>query len=177
MNVNVNGETENNDPLTVNGNRATPLHRAAFAGATATMSLLLQEPTCDVMARDKSFGDLKTPLHKAAAGGRYLAIQLLVQELRERNLLPVALAATDATNRTPLQVAKDYRYCSRHEEERESVARWDEVAGGPADWHKCVALLQAADFDLAKGSSSSVHGTFLKGDLPLPPLHLSTNVL
>ena len=36
---------------------------------------------CNLLARDRSFGDYMTPLHKAAAGGRYLAVKLLLDKL------------------------------------------------------------------------------------------------
>jgi hypothetical protein len=86
--VSVEGELQSNSTTRCCG--ATPLHRAAFSGATATMKILLDwnstEPDknssssvynkkqCDVLAKDLSIGDEFTPLHKAAAGGRYLAV-------------------------------------------------------------------------------------------------------
>lgn len=150
---------------------ATPLHRAAFAGAIATMGLLLQEQRCNLLARDGSFGDLRTPLHKAAAGGRYLAVQLLVDELRRRHLLKVALEATDSSAQTPLQVAQDI--IPREDEEHESIARWDSVAGGVPDWHKCVAILQAAESSSERPPLSEP-SKLLVESLPLPPVHLAT---
>jgi ankyrin repeat protein len=153
-------------------NVAAPLHRAAFSGATATMRLLLQEKNCNLFVQDTSFGDLKTPLHKASAGGRYLAVQLLLEELGTRGQLHTALRAKDSSSRTPLQVAQEL--CPREEQERESVARWDVVAGGVADWTKCRALLRDAETNNEnKGQTSETtqEGT---GSLPSPPLHLST---
>jgi hypothetical protein len=95
-----------------------------------------------LLAPDTSFGDLRTPLHKAAAGGRYLAVQLLLDALRDHALLHVALATQDHSHATPLRVAQQLQ--ARQRDERQSVARWDQVAGGVADWTKCVALLEAA---------------------------------
>ena len=168
--VNVNGVCDNADPLASDKyNTATPLHRASFAGATATMRLLLLEQDCDILARDNSFGDQKTPLHKAAAGGRYLAIQLLLEHLRGRGLLAEALMILDSSSRTPLQVAQDFLPCQ--DNERESVARWDVIAGGIADWTKCVALLEIAS------RSASLHRSVAvtyKDTLPLPPQILSS---
>jgi Ankyrin repeats (3 copies) len=162
--VNVNGEDDKNDAF--ERKTATPLHRAAFSGATATMQLLLHEQGCDLLARDNSFGDRKTPLHKAAAGGRYMAIQLLLDELRRRGQLDEAIRILDSSSRTPLQVARDF--LPRQHSERESVARWDTIAGCVADWAKCVALLE----NVAR------HGWKRKDALPpLPPECTSMNHL
>jgi hypothetical protein len=127
---------------------ATPLHRAAFSGAVASMRILLQH-SANLFAKDTSFNDDMTPLHKTAAGGRYLAVQLLLEALRAggnasngRSMLSEALDAKDGRNRTPLDVAKQSNKIEQTE--RESVARWDQVAGGVADWGKCVQLLSAA---------------------------------
>ena len=152
---------------------ATPLHRAAFSGATASMRVLLESTECNLLAKDSSFGDQMTPLHKAAAGGRYLAVQLLLEALQQkdneafadrnagsmsiRNInisalshersfeskLSLALKAKDKWNRTPLGVALELRQIQ--DDERQSVARWDAVAGGVADWNKCVELLTKAE--------------------------------
>lgn len=163
----------------------TPLHRAAFSGATASMRVLLEwnkdeidddirfekadittvattESTtilrqrlerkrCDLLAKDTSFGDQSTPLHKAAAGGRYLSIYLLLKAMKERenhqmelsssfSLLQYGLLSKDKFGRTPLDVAK--YYLSIQDTERPAVSRWDAVAGGTADWNKCVNILQ-----------------------------------
>lgn len=142
-----NDEANYSSPTTTTEQRvATPLHRAAFSGATATMRLLLQEKNCNLLAKDTSFGDLKTPLHKASAGGRYLSVQLLLEELRIRGQLQTALQAKDFSSLTPLQVAEEIvsRPGGGEGEERESLARWDVVAGGVADWSKCISLLRAA---------------------------------
>ncbi len=123
---------------------ATPLHRASFSGAVATMRLLLEHGG-DMLATDASFGDLGTPLHKAAAGGRYLAVHLLLESLRNDSqirLFDQVLLAKDAAGRRALDVAIEME--QRNDEERVNVKRWDEVAGGPADWGKCVRLLQGA---------------------------------
>jgi hypothetical protein len=145
------------DPNDNDGNkrqrkRATPLHRASFSGAVATMQLLLQDTVCHVMARDFSFGDLRTPLHKAAAGGRPLAVQLLIETLRSRGLLEEALLCVDSCGLTPLQVAVATTTSSQNDndnsslqQQRQSVARWDSVAGSHADWKACVQLLQNAE--------------------------------
>jgi hypothetical protein len=153
------------------GTGATPLHRASFSGAVATMRVLLHQSSeisdsdCDMLlARDTSFGDEMTPLHKAAAGGRYLGVQLLLEVLREQttlkqdaaatattttntSLFRQALQARDKCQRTPLDVAIELR--RRQEEERQSVARWDQVAGGVADWGKCIELLRAAEAEIS----------------------------
>ena len=140
----------------------TPLHRASFSGAIATMKLLL-EKQANLLARDESFGDMRTPLHKAAAGGRYLAVALLLDALREQSssqlpsqaqshhsLLKAALSALDRNQQTPLQVARD---CQRNQQqERQSVARWDIIAGGAADWDACISLLTDAAQELEVSS-------------------------
>jgi hypothetical protein len=154
-----------------NGGRFTPLHRAAFSGSVATIRIILawEALPCDLLARDTSFGDRMTPLHKAAGGGRYMAVQLLLEALRNRSIyssavssdnlssnsgsnsgfngrqssLELGLKSKDSMGRTPLVVAIDLS--KNQEEERESVARWDAVAGGVADWQKCTQLLRAAE--------------------------------
>jgi len=140
-----NNNNYNNSKTTVNAaaGGATPLHRASFSGAVATMRLLLEVPGCDLLARDTSFGDLQTPLHKACAGGRYLAVQLLLEALAARVLLEPALQLRDAAGQTPLQVAQ--AKLENAEQERRNVVRWDSVAGGVADWEMCVQLLEQFD--------------------------------
>jgi len=133
-----------------------------------TNSEMSDDPTnttprhCDILARDTSFGDESTPLHKAAAGGRYLAVYMILEALKERDAVivtraadsidepPVAsqkfpwlqhgLRAKDKHGRTPLDVA--HHFLTIQDTERDAVARWDAVAGGPADWEKCVRLLE-----------------------------------
>lgn len=138
---------------------ATPLHRASFSGAVSSIGLLLQQ-NANLLAKDVSFNDHMTPLHKAAAGGRYLAVQLLIQTLRSRGgssegrtLLAEALEAKDSAGRTPIDIAKEYSLVQ--ETEKDSVARWDQVAGGEADWVKCSRLLTAAANALNISSESS----------------------
>ena len=133
----------NNNNANANAGGATPLHRASFSGSVATMQLLLEtSSSCDddLLAPDTSFGDRQTPLHKAAAGGRYLAVQLLLEALAERSLTQQALHLKDAAGLTPLQVARQKQ--QRADEEGRRVVRWDSVAGGAADWDKCVQLLE-----------------------------------
>lgn len=128
---------------------ATPLHRASFSGAVVTMRLLL-EYGADILATDASFGDLQTPLHKAAAGGRHLAVYLLLESLRKdaHQKFEQALFTKDAAGRTALDVAQQIEL--KQEEERVSVKRWDDISGGPANWEKCVCMLQAAMDELAE---------------------------
>ena len=152
---------------------ATPLHRASFSGATAAMRVLIEWAAgrrdssnsnininrtgnkdlreALLLARDTSFGDQATPLHKAAAGGRYLAVQLLIDTIREipvdenrprSSILQKSLEMKDASNRTPIDVAR--RYAAMQDTEQQAVARWDEVAGGKADWVKVVKILEHA---------------------------------
>ena len=150
---------------------ATPLHRASFSGAIATMKILLDWGTspssssqCDILAVDNSFGDLMTPLHKATRGGRYMAVKLLIESLRNHSdhrhelreysqgnhsrndagvsLVDRGLNSVDRSGRTPLDIA--LHYIKIQDQERESVARWDEVAGCRADWYKCAQLLRTA---------------------------------
>jgi hypothetical protein len=139
---------------------STPLHRAAFSGATAAMKVLLDwkaTSRCDLLARDTSYGDNATPLHKAASGGRYLAVHLLLKEFEWQDLdtsitnqdpctgdslLTRGLCAKDKEGRTPLDVAN--YYFNIQDTERKAVAHWDGIAGGIADWGKCVQLLASA---------------------------------
>ena len=122
---------------------ATPLHRASFSGAIGTMRVLLEQPDCDLFLPDTSFGDCRIALHKAAAGGRYLAVQLLLAVHVQRGTLPRALRARDANHQTPLEVGQSM--VPQQVKERQSVARWDMVAGGNvADWTLCVRILEQA---------------------------------
>jgi hypothetical protein len=121
---------------------ASPLHRACYSGAVACISLFIEEPSCDLLVADTSFGDLQTPLHKSASGGRYLAVRLLLEALAQRDLLRDAVTKIDAAGMTPLDVAREKRKTS--EIERQTVVRWNIVAGGPPDWNKCVLLLENA---------------------------------
>ena len=149
----------------------TPLHRASFSGAVTSMKLLLDHFSDQnqlsqiILAQDKSFGDLMTPLHKAAAGGRYLAVQLLLQTLSSlpsssssSPLYKLALNARDSQNRTPLDVAKEQLQKDYDGSERKSVARWDQVAGGIADWNKCVQLLSTATTTAATTAAVTTTG-------------------
>jgi hypothetical protein len=133
----------------------TPLHRAAFSGATGTIKILLEwtKPRCNLLAVDTSYGDYSTPLHKATAGGRYLAVHLLIEELKKRSLVKQALVAKDKFNRTPLGVA--YHFHKIQDTERNSVARWDGIAGGVADWGKCVQLLENAESECPTGDDDN----------------------
>ncbi|KAL7573069.1 hypothetical protein ACA910_018756 [Epithemia clementina (nom. ined.)] len=134
---------------------ATPLHRASFSGAVATMHLLLtttnnnynynnnNKNCCHLLIPDYSFGDGQTPLHKAVSGGRPLALQLLLDAHRQQNSLREALTVVDAAGRTCLQLAQDLvNQC--YSLERARVARWNAVAGGEPDWKQCRQLLQNA---------------------------------
>lgn len=130
---------------------ATPLHRASFSGAISSMQILLSGTTpqtqADLLAKDTSFGDKKTPLHKAVAGGRPLGVQLLMNTLQIRSMLQEALQTTDVSGLTPLELAKQYTSMDSEalEVERQSVRRWDVVAGGEeADWDTCQRLLEGA---------------------------------
>ena len=131
---------------------ATPLHRASFSGAISSMQILLSWGTtpqtqADLLAKDTSFGDKKTPLHKAVAGGRPLGVQLLMNTLQIRSMLQEALQTTDVSGLTPLELAKQYTSMDSEalEVERQSVRRWDVVAGGEeADWDTCQRLLEGA---------------------------------
>lgn len=160
------------------GYGATPLHRASYSGAVSTMRILLEEKWhCDTLARDLSFGDKMTPLHKAAAGGRYLAVKLLLDTMRlGRNnggssMLQQGLGALDSVGRTPLDIALEL--CKNQEEEQQSVRRWDVVAGGAADWERCVQLLRSAENEVRLPGESSTKFPSRTLVLPMLPKHLS----
>jgi len=152
-----NYEEENNTGVS----GATPLHRASFSGAISSMQILLSwgssgggggsstmnKRQANMLALDTSFGDKKTPLHKAVAGGRPLAVQLLINELQKRNIIQEAMQTKDAAGKTPLQLARQYTSMNEEEleNEKQSVRRWDVVAGNEnADWHTCLRLLEGA---------------------------------
>jgi len=142
---------------------ASPLHRAAFSGAVGCMFALIAwgrgdgtggrgRSCASLLAGDTSFGDRKTPLHKAVAGGRPLAVRLLLDALARDRLLDEALRIEDASGRTVLDYRRHFLSMDEKEteQERQSVRRWDAVAGGtPADWISCCRLL-----DLAAGDPS-----------------------
>jgi hypothetical protein len=132
------------------------------------MSLLIEHPSCDLLVADKSFGDLQTPLHKSASGGRYLAVKLLLEALTKRNLLREAVTRKDADGMSPLDVAIEKR--TRSEMERQTVVRWNSVAGGLPDWNKCVLLLENAASKLIPMNSTCM----TKPALSLPD-HLDRN--
>lgn len=156
-------------PKSKGGCGATPLHRCSYSGAVSTMKVLLEwhdksdaSNACDLLAKDESFGDEMTPLHKACAGGRFRAAQLLLNHVCDRLIVEgdcekysVAhaeaqrakvsqlLHAKDAYSRTPRDVARGM--VKHNTTERGNVARWDAVAGGKADWEKCISLLETAE--------------------------------
>ena len=139
--------------------------------ASRTSPSKLQEA---LLARDTSFGDKRTPLHKAAAGGRFLAVQLLLETaaagdegqgtsdrdndetpMHYGSLLAQVLTARDASNMTALEVALHEQQIEAQERQinngelavtqhQQSVARWNNVAGGPPNWATCVDLLKFA---------------------------------
>jgi len=130
-------------------NSCSPLHRASYSGAVATLQLLLwhyeqsgnnnnfiSNPDW-LLQPDTSFGDNRTPLHKAAESGRYLAIQLLLQGLDKYGLVHNALTALDAAGQTPLHVAQAYAQ-QQLAQTISMSSRWNVVAGGSPDWIKCV---------------------------------------
>ena len=152
---------------------ATPLHRASFSGAVATMRLLIHA-NAHLMAKDVSFGDTMTPLHKAMAGGRPLAVQLLIDALRVRQKLKEALITVDSYNRTPLQVGLKILQ-GVQKQERENVQRWDEIAGGPADWGQCVQLLQSANQNENSNTSNTFMDSSSLSDIPRNSLVLESS--
>ncbi|KAL9186388.1 hypothetical protein ACHAXT_005626 [Thalassiosira profunda] len=150
---------------------ATPLHRAAFSGAVSSMQILLSwgdgdadgrnERRANLLAQDASFGDQKTPLHKAVAGGRPLAVQLLLNALTRRGLQAEALEIRDASGLTPLELARQFASLDPEEveHEKQSLRRWDVVAGGSAaDWDACLQLLEgaASSISVAEEGTASV---------------------
>jgi Ankyrin repeats (3 copies) len=155
-----------NDIYKVSG--VTPLHRACFSGATSSVRLLLDHIITIVNKNrnksrnhsissilslpDTSFNDYQTPLHKCASGGRYLVVQLLLDfifqydndgrisdhDAQSSTIVELLLMAQDAIGRTPLDVAREKQ--QQQNLERQSVQRWDTIAGGCADWDICVQV-------------------------------------
>jgi len=185
------------------------------ANRVTASSTLLKEKFCDLLARDTSFGDESTPLHKAVAGGRYLAVHMLLESFKERDeirakrskctihelsrmpkpsWLQRGLLAKNRDGQTPLDLA--HHFFNIQATERDAVARWDAIAGGPADWGKCVRLLENAiatnEFD-NKGMVSKTAGPKAGGTdefpnsrpisvvnrrvLPRLPFHLTNGVM
>jgi Ankyrin repeats (3 copies) len=142
----------------------SPLHRACFSGAIESLRLLLPHFDDDpygILLPDSSFNDFQTPLHKCASGGRYLALQLLLDYIFRHNqlhdavstansnpisLVELVLFIKDARGQTPLDVAREKQ--SHQMEELLNVRRWDVVAGGPADWDRCVEVRNGSSSDL-----------------------------
>jgi hypothetical protein len=62
---------------------------------------------------------------------------------KKSSWLQCGLEARDKYGRTSLDVATHFREIQ--DTERAAVARWDAVAGGLADWEKCIQLLQNAN--------------------------------
>lgn len=132
---------------TIKPNAATPLHRACYSGAIGCIQLLLDHDA-SLLARDNSFFDEMTPLHKAVKGGRFLAVAVIVNFCKKMNndagefdfnLLRQILMAKDASDRTPLELARELE--SLGEKEILSLRRWDSVAGGTASFSKCIDIL------------------------------------
>eukprot|EP00957_Ditylum_brightwellii_P172089 13101252-Ditylum_brightwellii.AAC.1 len=93
-------------------------------------------------------------------------------------MLYVALKTKDSLGRTPLAVSREI--LPRSDEERESVQRWDAVAGCPPDWGRCVDLLEAAEEDVnikrenqgRTGEGSIIAENYVttnSSTLPMPP--------
>ena len=149
-------QSENDNIYKVGG--VTPFHRACFSGATSTVRLLLDHIititknnsnssnntiSSILSLPDTIFNDYQTPLHKCASGSRYLVVQLLLDFILEHDDTPSACALTlllakDAFGRTPLDVAREKQ--QQQNIERQSVQRWDTIAGGYADWNICVQV-------------------------------------
>jgi len=144
---------------TVKPNTATPLHRACYSGAIGCIQLLLDHDA-SLLARDNSFFDEMTPLHKAVKGGRFLAVAVIVNFSQKHNnsiagefdlnLLRQILRAKDASDRTPLELARELD--SLGEEEILSMRRWDSVAGGTASFSKCIDILDKATEEVSRDS-------------------------
>jgi len=132
-------------------NNSTPLHRACYSGAIGCVKLLLDHDA-NLLCRDNSFFDGMTPLHKAVKGGRYHVVALILKHCTSEKILNEILEARDSPNRTPLELALELD--SKGEEEILSLRRWDNVAGGLADFAKCVELLESA---LKEDGYSVVH--------------------
>ena len=144
--------------ITVKPNTATPLHRACYSGAIGCIQLLLDHDA-SLLARDNSFFDEMTPLHKAVKGGRFLAVAVIVNFCKKKNndagefdfnLLRQILMAKDASDRTPLELARELE--SLGEEEILSMRRWDSVAGGTASFSKCIDILNKAIEEVSRDS-------------------------
>ena len=118
-----------------------PLHRCCFTGSLGCIQLLL-ENGANIAQKDYSFEDEMTPLHKAVKGGRYRAVALLMSFMKQNGTLKSALLDRDKQNRTPLDLAIELEKLG--EDEILSLRRWDRIAGGPADFSKCIHLLQNA---------------------------------
>jgi hypothetical protein len=129
--------------LECKSNSSTPLHRACYSGAIGCVKLLLDHDA-NLLLHDHSFFDGMTPLHKAVKGGRHYVVALIINHISENSeeLLKKVLHAKDSSDRTPMELGLELE--SKGEEEILSLRRWDGVAGGPADFSKCVHLLKCA---------------------------------
>jgi hypothetical protein len=87
---------------------------------------------------------------------QYFALYLFFRRFGDREVEPTKHErgdeARDSPNRTPLELALELD--SKGEEEILSLRRWDNVAGGLADFAKCVELLESA---LKEDGYSVVH--------------------
>lgn len=136
---------------------ATPLHRACFSGAIGCIKLLLDKGA-DLLQKDFSFGDGMTPMHKAVKGGRYFAVAIIIQycqqqsSLSDSSLLDTLLNAVDGSNRTPLALA--YEMNAKGEDEILSLRRWDVVADGPANFQKCIDIIENLNIEQSGKSNN-----------------------
>lgn len=136
-------------PKHLGGCGCTPLHRASYSGALSTMRLLI-DANADMLAIDESFvtDGLMTPLHKAISGGRYKAVKLLLEALElksndDDNILSKALSILDSEKRTPLELSIELSSKPDQEIEKQSVARWNVIAGEP-DFEICMKYMKEA---------------------------------
>ena len=140
----------------IDENSPTPLHRACFSGAIGCMKLLLDKGA-DLLQKDFSFGDGMTPMHKAVKGGRYFAVAIIIQYCQQQNslsgssLLDKVLNAVDGSNLTPLALA--YEMNAKGEDEILSLRRWDVVADGPANFQKCIDIIENLNFEYSGKSN------------------------
>jgi hypothetical protein len=158
---------------TVNLNFGTPLHRACYSGAIGCIQLLIDHGA-DLLARDYSIGDGMTPLHKAIKGGRFVAVAVIAKFCKTSNdihLFERVLDSKDASNRTPLELARELE--SLGEEEILSLRRWDNVAGGVASFRKCIDILVGAikeNATFGSNNNESLHSSSRSSLAEIAPL-------
>jgi hypothetical protein len=131
---------------------STPLHKAAAGGRYLAVHLLVEA----LRERRTTEDIVPTTVDSLDDSQGNPSDDVMGSSPRSRTMLALAISAVDRSGRTPLDVAR--HFFAIQDSERQAVARWDEVAGGVADWGKCIQLLEAAATTTAMEKDCAMQG-------------------